>query len=220
MDSVHFHIEFAPLYDLLSVSGRSEFVGTTLYTGSIATTDEFAREVRTQGSQPVEMHTILLLLADLVAQPVLVTNETLYIGLPTSLYTEERDQVSSDPQFRSLSLRALERRKNDKQPLSGTNEAGTQSASLQVLPTMSKQEKVDIICGGIVGYIADMFMLPASEVDENGPLTQYIDSLTGVQLRGWLLATFHAGLTTDDISKSQSIRFLAEEATTRLSSPK
>lgn len=113
MDSIDFHIGFAPLYDILFVTGPPECVGTTLYTGSIAMTDEFAKDIQAQGSQPVELHTILLLLAELVVRPRPATNETLYIGLPTSLRPEERDQVSYHSQFRSLSLRTLEQGRNN-----------------------------------------------------------------------------------------------------------
>lgn len=83
---------------------------------------------------------------------------------------------------------------------------------------MSKQEKVDIICVGIIGYVANTFMLSASELEENEPLSRYIDSLTVVQLRSWLLTTFRAALTTNLISDSQSFRSLAETAVTSLSS--
>ncbi|KAK2756655.1 polyketide synthase [Arachnomyces sp. PD_36] len=179
VDTADFHINFAPLYDLTAASSTPGFAGTKVYTGSIATTDEFAREVRSTGSQPVEMHTILFLLADIVAHPGIETSETLYIGFPTSFSPEERDQVCGDPQFRSLSLRELERRRNDKDS-SESNVAEDRTSSLQILPTMSKEEKADIISKGIVGYIADMFMLSVSEVDEKSALKQYIDSLTAV----------------------------------------
>ncbi|KAI0450357.1 hypothetical protein F5B21DRAFT_529187 [Xylaria acuta] len=207
-----FHIKFAPLFDLLSPAwAPPQLVGTTIYTGSVATADEFALEVQMQGSQPVEMSSILILLAELLGRPNRGLGETLFIGLPKSLNVEERELLVANPQFRSLSLRARPQQKAV-DPESGLNRAGV---TFQISPTMSKQEICDVVCGGIVNYIAEMFMLSETEVDEKGPLSQYIDSLTATQLRDWLFATFRVALTGDDISNSLSIRGLADRVASR-----
>lgn len=183
-----------------------------MYTGPVATTDDFATIVQSEGSQPVEMSTIFTVLAEFVRWPETRGSErTLYIGLPKSLRVEERNQLTTDPHFRSLSPRKW---------TADQLESGVREIALQLLPNMSQQEQAEAICKGIVKYVADMFMLSESEVDENGSLSQYIDSLTATQLRNWLLATFRAALTGEDIADSPSIRVLADTVASRWRSSK
>ncbi|KAI0841311.1 hypothetical protein F5Y06DRAFT_218088 [Hypoxylon sp. FL0890] len=80
---------------------------------------------------------------------------------------------------------------------------------------MSEEARSGAIRGAIVNYIAAMFMLSRSEVDESGPLSQYIDSLTSTQLRAWLLATFRATLTPQDLADSTSVRQLVDLVSSR-----
>jgi hypothetical protein len=69
IDHLHFHIKLKSLYDLVSISHPTKSSVTTLYTESFATTNEFASVVETQGWRPVEISTMLVLLADLMSRP-------------------------------------------------------------------------------------------------------------------------------------------------------
>ncbi len=206
--ALDFHVKFAPLFDLLSPAWvPPQLIGTTVYTGSVASADEFASKIQRQGSQPVEVSTILMLLAELVDRPNRDLREMLYMGLSTSLNAEERGLLVADPQFRSLSFRAV--------AADLESRPGRAGFTFHISPTMSQQEMCDVICGGIVKYIADMFLLSEAEVDEKGSLTQYIDSLTTTQLRDWLLTNFRVALTREDVIGSPSIRVLADTVASR-----
>ncbi|KAI3324023.1 hypothetical protein HD806DRAFT_535136 [Xylariaceae sp. AK1471] len=203
-----FHIRLASLHSILLPGwAPSSCMGiTTMYTGAIATNDTLTQKMRLRGSETLEMSTTLVVLANLVLQTKeRLSGQTLYVGLPTSLSAEERDRLVADLHFRHFSPR---------RKLAGDRRSGSE-ATFQVVPGMSEEARSGAIRGAIVNYIAAMFMLSRSEVDESGPLSQYIDSLTSTQLRAWLLATFRAALTAQDLADSTSIRQLADLVSSR-----
>ncbi|KAL9616949.1 MAG: hypothetical protein Q9160_008219 [Pyrenula sp. 1 TL-2023] len=209
------YIRFVPLRGVGLSKLRSVYdvYGTTIYTAPIATTDDSAQRLREECSvEPVEMHTIILLLAELLGKRPSLDGTVYYAGLPAGLSDSERSDLFVDPPFRSLAPHSFQNASANTSGLGSQGSAVGGASSLQLLPTMSTSEKVTVMCQGIVRYIADMFMLPAGEVEWDDPYTQFIDSLTGVQLRGWLETTFKAELAVEDISRCESIRALATRA--------
>ncbi|KAM7215661.1 hypothetical protein V8F06_008952 [Rhypophila decipiens] len=206
-----FNIKFAPIHTLLSgsitASSTSGSSHTLVYTGPIIS----ASEGPDHATKSVELHTILLLLADIVSSPPKTAAESesmapkrYYLGVPWTLTAAERTQLFTNSPF-SDTFQAISPRKMDSLEETGNaaTKAGTDGANGNISPEQSITNK-------IASYIADMFMFPdPSEVDAAGPLSQYIDSLTASQLRGWLADTFGVDLTGKDITEAKCLVELA-----------
>ncbi|KAM7199185.1 hypothetical protein V8F33_004660 [Rhypophila sp. PSN 637] len=205
-----FNIKFVPLHILLSGTitspSNSGSSHTLVYTGPIIG----ASEEPDQATKSVQLHTLLLLLADIISLPPKTAAESesvapkrYYLGVPWTLTAAERTQLFTCSPF-SDTFQAISPRNMDS--LEATNNA-TKVGADGVNGNMSPEQ---IITSKIASYIADMFMFPdPSEVDAAGSLSQYIDSLTASQLRGWLANTFGVELTGKDITESKSLVELA-----------
>jgi acyl transferase domain-containing protein/NADPH:quinone reductase-like Zn-dependent oxidoreductase/SAM-dependent methyltransferase len=121
-----------------------------------------------------------------------------------------KSQMSRDARFLPLTYRESRRQTSDLEKDTGAGGSESQNLAGKLAGVKSRDAAVQLVGEAISTKLANIFMLPASEIDLTQPPALYgIDSLIAVELRNMLLLQAGAELSVFNIMQSVSLAALA-----------
>jgi acyl carrier protein len=192
-------------------------LGTVKSVGYVAETEGVAARMERAGYVPQEEEEVLGLIEAAIRTPLrqsssrpsqVITGIGLYDDVGDVAWRKER-------RFANL-LRASPT--GARAETSGSSSNGDERERFADLVVKAKTlaEARDIVAGGIADKLAEMFMLPAEEIDKSKGLAKYgVDSLVAVELRTWLSGRIQTEISIFDMLQSASLMAVAEKAATR-----
>lgn len=91
---------------------------------------------------------------------------------------------------------------------------GKESTNLaeQIAAASSTEEAEGVVEKAVMGKLADMFVIPESDIDPRQPLSKYgVDSLVAVELRNWLVPRVQCEMSIFELLGSSSLGQLAQK---------
>ncbi|KAF4462939.1 type I polyketide synthase [Fusarium albosuccineum] len=192
-------------------------LGTVKSIGYVAETEGVAARMQRAGYVPQEEEEVLGLIEAAIRTPLrqsssrqsqVITGIGPYDDVGDVAWRKER-------RFANL-LRASPT--GNRAETSGSSPNGGDRERLADLVSKARTlaEARDIVADGITDKLADMFMLPAEEIDKSQGLAKYgVDSLVAVELRTWLSSRIQTEISIFDMLQSASLIAVAEKAAIR-----
>ncbi|KFH40913.1 Lovastatin nonaketide synthase-like protein [Hapsidospora chrysogenum ATCC 11550] len=191
-------------------------LGTVKSVGYVAETEGVAARMERAGYVPQEEEEVLGLIEAAIRTPSrqsstrpsqVITGIGLYDDVDVAWRKERR--------FANL-LRASPTGARAETSGSASNGDEREGLADLVVKASTLAEARDIVADGIADKLADMFMLPAEEIDKSRGLAKYgVDSLVAVELRTWLSGQIQTEISIFDMLQSASLMAVAEKAATR-----
>ena len=181
-------------------------LGMVKSVGYVAETKGVAERLIRLGYRPLEEHEVLQLIGTAIMVPVRELHASQLITGIASFDTIDGVSWRAEQRFQGLQrIRKL---------ASANDGGGSKKKSLDFKDTLAKAlswaEIIDLIVDAITNKLSEMFMIPASEIDQATSVTKYgVDSLVAVELRNWILLRTHADITIFDVLQSVSLSALA-----------
>ncbi|KAF4992760.1 hypothetical protein FDECE_13624 [Fusarium decemcellulare] len=192
-------------------------LGTVKSIGYVAETEGVAERMQRAGYVPQEEEEVLGLIEAAIRTPLrqslsrqsqVITGIGPYDDVGDIAWRKER-------RFANL-LHASPTGNRAETSGSSTNGGDRERLADLVSKARTLVEARDIVADGIADKLADMFMLPAEEIDKSQGLAKYgVDSLVAVELRTWLSSRIQTEISIFDMLQSASLIAVAEKAAIR-----
>ncbi|KAE8141613.1 hypothetical protein BDV38DRAFT_268399 [Aspergillus pseudotamarii] len=132
------------------------------------------------------------------------------VGLNTGPGPQWDSVMGRDARFQALRYR--QSIASRRQALETDTDGSTKSLSIQLKAASSPDEAANLVGEAIANKLAEVFMIPASDIDLTKPPAQYgVDSLVAVELRNMLTLQAAAEVSIFNILQSVSLEALAKD---------
>lgn len=171
---------------------------------AISSRPERIKSVQREGGLLLTLHQILAFVEYSMSSPVHRNHrKQLVIGFDRSSLSRERENTLRRPMFSHLT-------RSDIRGSIGNAVAKEETPAEAVIASGSLQEVHQAIVNALVKQIATIMAMDEEKISLDAPTAEFgLDSLIAVELKNWVLRTFHAGLQTSEILDESSVHDLA-----------
>ncbi|KAH8900475.1 hypothetical protein GQ53DRAFT_862683 [Thozetella sp. PMI_491] len=164
-----------------------------------------------RGLVSIDVSQVLRLVEAAIRNPLPATLDESQVVVSVNDHTTEiwsRDGLLQDPRFNTLTVARGRGGGLANGALVGAGSSSTAAVLVSALsnPSISVPEAISALADALVSKLAEMFNLPASDIDAALPMSCYgVDSLVAVELRKWLSSVARAKVSVFDILQSPSL---------------